>query len=147
YRLLVSPYDVHTVRTKEVLSGRNVLTTLLWGSRRDLALLAKLAILPTLQGKKDEGAVTTQQGVIRGDRQKEQAAIGGRKLLDTPNFPDRVFLTLDPATLPTNTDPRTHSRDSTNFDAFAPPQLLIKLGWMRTNGRFRAVRVHPARKV
>jgi hypothetical protein len=146
YRLLLGPYDVHTVRTKEVLSSRNALTTLLWGGRRDLALLRKLAVLPTLQGKKDEGAVVTRQGIKRGDRQKEQETIVGRKILETPNFPESAFLTLDPAILPTNTDPRIDTKASTKLDAFASPQLLIKLGWMRANQRFRAVRVKPEGK-
>ena len=145
YRLVIGPYDVHTVRTKEVLSGRNVLTTLLWGGRRDVALLSKLAALPTLQVEKDKGVLTTRQGVNRGDRKKEQLAIVGRKMLEAPNFPQSAFLTLNPATLPTNTDARTHSRDSTNFNAFTPPQLLIKQSWMRANRRFRAVRVLPGR--
>ncbi len=146
YRLLIGPYDTHTVHTKELISGRNVLTTLLWGGRRDLALLSKLGALPTLQGKRDKGDVATREGVIRGNRQKEQAAIVGRKMLETPNFPESVFLTLDPETLPTNNDARTDSRASTNFDAFAPPQLLIKQSWVRANRRFRAVRVSPPGK-
>ncbi|MBY0523530.1 MAG: N-6 DNA methylase [Gemmataceae bacterium] len=147
YRLLIGPHDVHSVRTKEVLSGRNPLTTLLWGGRRDMALLSKLATLPTLQGKKDEGAVLTRQGINRGDRQRKQETIAGRKILETPNFPESAFLLLNPAILPTNTDPTIDTRASTNLDAFAPPQLLIKLGWMRANGRFRAVRVNRAGKL
>jgi hypothetical protein len=144
YRLLIGPYDVHTVRTKEVVSSRNVLTTLLWGSRRDLALLGKLSVLPTLQGKKDKGDLTTREGIIRGNRRKEQAALTGRRMLEAPNFPESTFLTLDPAILPTNTDARTDSRASTNFDAFTPQQLLIKQSWVRANRRFRAVRVRSA---
>ncbi len=146
YRLLIGPYDVHTVRTKEVLSGRNALTTLLWGGRRDVALISKLSKLPTLQGEKDRGALTTRQGVNRGDRKKKQPVIVGRKMLETPNFPESAFLTLDPATLPTNTDPTTDRRASTNHDAFAPPQLLIKQSWMHANRRFRAVRIRPSGK-
>ena len=143
YRLLVGPHDVHAVRPNEVLSERNVLTTLLWGGRRDLALLSKLSALTTLQEKKDRGEVLTREGIIRGKGGKDQKAILRRKILKSPNFPDSAFLTLDPGTLPTNTDPKTHSRDSTNFDAFEPPQLLIKQGWVRANQRFRAVRIKP----
>ncbi len=143
YRLLVGPNDIHTVRPREVLSDRNVLTALLWGGRRDLALLSKLSALPTLQEKKDRREVVTREGVIRGNRGKEQTAIVQRKILESPNFPDTAFLTLDPETLPTNSDPKTDSRASTNFDAFEPPQLLIKQGWVRANQRFRAVRVKP----
>ena len=36
YRLLIGPHDIHTVRLREVISDRNVLTALLWGGRRDL---------------------------------------------------------------------------------------------------------------
>ncbi|MBL8797700.1 MAG: SAM-dependent DNA methyltransferase, partial [Planctomycetia bacterium] len=143
YRLIISPYDVHTVRAKEVLFGRNALTTLLWGSRRDVTLLGKLSFLPTLQGMKKTGEVITREGVIRGNHQKEQPTIVGRKMLESPNFPDSAFLTLNPATLPTNTNPKTDSRASTNFAAFAAPQLLIKQSWMRINRRFRAARIVP----
>ncbi len=143
YRLLIGPHDSHTVRLREVLSDRNVLTALLWGGRRDLALLSKLSSLTTLQEKKDRGAVVTREGVIRGNRGKEQTAILQRKILESPNFPDDAFLSLDPETLPTNTDPKTDSRASTNFEAFEPPQMLIKQGWVRANQRFRAVRIKP----
>ena len=85
----------------------------------------------------------TREGVIRGNRGKEQTAILQRKILESPNFPDDAFLRLDPETLPTNTDPKTDSRASTNFEAFEPPQILIKQGWVRANQRFRAVRIKP----
>lgn len=145
YRLLIGPHDVHTVMTREVIFDRNVLTTLLWGGRRDLALLGRLSPFPTLQEKKDRGEVLTREGIIRGNRRKDQAAILKRKILESPNFPESVFLSLDPELLPTNTDPMTHSRDSTNFEAFEPPQLLIKQGWVRSNQRFRAVRIKPGK--
>jgi hypothetical protein len=146
YSLIIGPYDAHTVRTKEVLSDRNVLTTLLWGGRRDLALLAKLDSLPTLQDKKERGDVITREGLIRGDRQKEQPGILRRRILEAPNFPKGVFLTIDPENLPLNEDAATDSRASTSFAAFEAPQLLIKQSWVRSNRRFRAARVKPGSK-
>ena len=144
YRLMIGPHDVHSVRTKEVLTGRNVLTTLLWGGRRYLALLSKLSLLPTLQAQKKQSKVISREGIIRGDRKRIQKAIMDRPILEKPNFPDSVFLILDPGTMPTNTDSATDSRDSTNFDAFDAPQLVIKLSWTRANGRFRAARVQSS---
>jgi hypothetical protein len=141
YRLLIGPYDVHTVRTKDVVFGRNALTALHWGGRRDLALINKLSALPTLERKKADGAVITRQGINRGNRQLKQKTIVGRKMLETPNFPASIFLKIDPVTLPTNTDPTTHR--ITDLAAFDPPQLLIKQSWMRANQRFRAVRIYP----
>ncbi|HYH64471.1 MAG TPA: N-6 DNA methylase, partial [Urbifossiella sp.] len=123
YRLLLGPHDVHTVRVQEVLGGRNVLTTLVWGGRRDLALLNKLSGLPTLEALKEGNRFVSRQGVVRGDRKKTQKVIIDRPMIEPPNFPDSVFLTIDPDEVPTNTDPATDSRASTNFEAFEAPQL------------------------
>jgi hypothetical protein len=141
YRMTVGPADVQAVNVKELLSGRNPLTPLLWGGRRDIALINKLAHLPTLRAMEETKKITSREGIIRGDRTKDQKKILNRKILERPNFPKGVFLVLDPQDLPTNTDPATHSRDSTNFDAFDHPQMLIKQSWVRENLRFRAVRV------
>jgi hypothetical protein len=94
--------------------------------------------------QKGEGRVTTREGVIRGDRRKEQPAIVGRKMLETPEFPKDVFLLLNSEMLPTNTDPHVDSKASTHFGAFETPQLLIKQGWVRKAQRFRAARVRSA---
>jgi hypothetical protein len=141
YRLVISPYDVHSVLPKEVSSAHNAMTTFLWGNRRDLALLNKLSKLPTLQSHKAAESVLTREGIIRGNRKAEQKAILDRRILESPSFPTGVALVLDPTSLPVNKDPNVHDRDSTNFDAFEAPQLLIKQSWVQSDLRFHAVRV------
>jgi len=144
YRLLIGPYDTHTVFPNEILGQRNVLTALVWGGRRDVVLLKRLQDLPTLQRWKVEGRVISREGILRGDRGKEQPEIVGRRILEVPEFPKSVFLLLDADQLPTNTDPQTDSKASTRFGAFEVPQLLIKQSWRRKTRRFRAARVEPA---
>ncbi len=102
-------------------------------------LLNKLSKLPTLKGLKDEGRAQSRQGVVRGDRKKQQQAIVDRPMLEKPHFPDWMFLAVDPKKVPINTDPSTDEKASTNFEAFEAPQLLIKQSWTHAEQRFRAV--------
>ena len=45
---------------------------------------------------------------------------------------------LNAESLPLAGEILTHSRDSTNFRAFAWPQLILKQGWQKSSGRFHA---------
>src|SRR5439155_18632074 len=96
YRMTVSPADVQAVKVKELLSGRNTLTPLLWGGRRGIGLINKLAYLPTVRAMEETKQVTSREGIIRGDRTKDQEKILNRKILERPNFPKGVFLVLNP---------------------------------------------------
>jgi hypothetical protein len=142
YRLIVGPLDTHMVAPDEIIGPHNALIPLIWGGRRDLMLLKKLRELPTLAGMKAKGDLLTREGIIRGKtKQKDQPIILHRRILEEPDFPPGVFLTLRAEMLEENLDPKTDRSASTNFDAFELPQLIIKQSYLKSTGRFRAVRV------
>lgn len=139
YRVVVDQYDVHEVNRKDAVEETKHWTVLFWGTQRDLALIRKLEELSSLLNYELEGKLARRQGVIRGNRRKEQQTIVGRFMLDAPDFPEGIFLSLVPDTLPRNQDSRTDDRASTDFSAFEPSQMLIKTAWRLDEQRFRAV--------
>ena len=138
YRISVDPYDIHLVHRREAASGTRQWIALMWGGRRDLALLDAFDSLPTLENYEREGKVRKRLGIIRGDRKKKQEGIVGRRMLMEPKFPDGTFVQLGADLLPINTDPMTDGKASTDLSAFEPLQLLMKTSWTKANGRFRA---------
>jgi hypothetical protein len=76
--------------------------------------------------------------VISGDAEREVPELRNAPFLGTQQFPEDVFIHLNASTLPKWTETFVHSRDSSNFDAFIGPQLLIKQGFAVESGRFRA---------
>jgi hypothetical protein len=142
YRIVIDPYDIHEIHPEEVANDPAIWTALMWGSRRDLALLHWLAQWPTLTAYKTKGRIRTRRGVIRGDRKKSQAIIE-RPMLEGGDFPEETFLSLDPGKLTVNDDPWTDGKASTDFSAFEPRQLIIKQAWTIEHGRFKAAIVDP----
>ena len=139
YRIVVDQYDTHEINRKDAAEETSHWTILFWGTRRDLALIRRLGELPSLLNYESEGRLSRRQGVIRGNRGKEQQAIVGRFMLDAPDFPEGIFLSLVPERLPRNQDPLTDDRASTDFSAFEPSQMLVKTAWRVGERRFRAV--------
>ena len=144
YRIRIDQYDIHEVLPDEAVNSTIVWSALIWGGRRDLALLERLSTLPTIGKYKREGVVKSRQGIIRGERQVAREELLDKRILQQPDFPKGVFLTLPPEALERNRDPNTHVRDSTDFSAFEPVQLLVKMSWTMEEGRFRAVKVSPS---
>lgn len=142
YRIVIDPYDIHELNPDEASDNPVVWTTLMWGGRRDVALLQWLQRWPTLANYKTEDKIQIRRGIIRGNRKREQRTILGRPLLGK-NFPKDALLFLDPWKLDKNNDPRTHDKDSTDFSAFEPQQLIIKQAWTIEHGRFQAAIVDP----
>ena len=143
YRIRIDQYDVHEVFPDEAANSAIVWSALIWGGRRDVALLDRLAALPTIEKYRREGVVKSRQGIIRGKEQVAQLHLLGKRILEVKEFPSGVFLILSPDTLERNRDPYTHTRDSTDFSAFQPVQLLVKMSWTMEEGRFRAALVSP----
>lgn len=142
YRFVIDSYDVHEIHSSDAAGNPLIWTALTWGSPRDLALLDYLSRLPTIATYKEEGKLKTRRGIIRGKGNKRsQSKIAGRKIFKEHDFPEETLLRFDVSELPINSDPDTHYKDSTDFSAFEPPQLLIKIGWRRETGRFRAVSI------
>ncbi len=147
YTVVIEPHDISRVWPDEAVSDSFVWTALAWGGRRDLHLLNRLSEHTTFEELRKRRAIHSREGMIRGDRGQRQDQICGRHILEVDDFPDGVFLYLDASALPINEDPWTHSRDSTSYEAFQFPQLVIKQGWTVSTERFRAVIVtNPAQE-
>lgn len=140
YRIKIEPGDVHKVYPDEAADPL-VWNVLRWGGRRDLAFVRQLLGLTSLATYDKRRTILKRDGIIRGDRKKAVEEIIGRRLLSAEQFPAKAFLKMDGSTLPRNEDPQVDGKASTDFAAFALPQLIIKKTRQQQAGRFRAVLV------
>lgn len=137
FRIVVEPQDINSIFPEEAITEPFVWTALMWGSRRDFALIRRLAKHTNIDKLKKARLVKTREGIVRGDRKKSQN-IKGRYILEQESFPPNTFLYLNAESLNINEDPKTDSKASTNFDAFNLPQIIIKQSWTKSNNRFQA---------
>jgi len=137
----IEPQDISQLSHREAARDPLVWPVLALGGRRDLNLVRKLAEEPTLEKLKASGKVLTRAGVIPGNQKKELPTLRERRYFELPQFPDDVFLELEAQQVPIWNEPKTSSNDSTNFEAFKNPQLLIKQAFSARAGRLRAALV------
>lgn len=140
YRVLIETQDINVIYPEESIDINNyfIWSALMWGGRRDLELIQDLNRASNFEKLEKAGIVVKRQGIIRGDRKKVQNIIVDKKILDQDQFPNGTFLFLDSESLPTNFDPETDLKSSTDFSAFALPQLIIKQSWQKKRKRFQA---------
>jgi type I restriction-modification system DNA methylase subunit len=144
YSIVIEPKDINEIYPKEARENSLVWTALMWGGRRDLALIKRLNQQESIQNYKDDGIAKARQGVIPGNRGRYQKELLGRRRLWQAKFPEGTFLFLDPEKLRiNNNDPYIDSGTSINFSAdrsaFEMPQLILKMSWQASNRRFQAV--------
>lgn len=145
FAVSVDPNDYRWISASEAASEPFIWTALMWGTPRDIALLRKLREGPTLAKRIAEGVARTREGIIFGDRTKPLSGLADRRLLSAKQFPTGSAVYLDAEDVPQIHDGvMVHGRDSTNFAAFALPQLIIKQGWQLKTGRFQARLVRSA---
>jgi hypothetical protein len=135
YCIAVDPHDISEVLPDEAALKPWIWSALAWGGRRDIALLRRLKDCTHIS---DIPSVNAREGLIRGDRKRQQACLMGRRCLEARGFPLDTFLRLSANSLPVNQDPATDAKASTDFSAFCPPQLIVKQTWSKKAGRFRA---------
>ena len=139
YYMVIEPYDINVIYPQEAISNPLVWTALMWGGKRDLSLVRRLAKYKNIEQLERSNIVISSQGIIRGSRQKYHAAILGRRILEskefTQRFPKGTDTYLVENQLPINEDPYTHRL--TNLEAFNLPQLIIKLSWPQKSSRFQ----------
>jgi N-6 DNA Methylase len=138
YRIVIEPQDINSIYPDEVQRIPFIWSALMWGSRRDLSLMVKLGREKSFETLINSNIAKASQGVVRGDRLKNQTIILNRKILKSKNFPSDTFLFLSSEELPVNDDSMTHSRTSTDFSSFKAPQIIIKQSWQAGLGRFQA---------
>jgi type I restriction-modification system DNA methylase subunit len=135
YSIAIEPHDGHWVFQHEVLNNIEIWPALIWGGRRDLALIKSMSSHPSLADHEKSGLVVKREGIIRGKIKYND--IEDRRILEADDFPPRTFLRLNLEQLPENKNVYVHRR--TKLDAFITPQLILKASWTKENGRFRAV--------
>jgi len=103
-----------------------------------LVFARQLSQLTNLERLEKRGIAKIRRGISRGDLARRQSQIKDRPILEADEFPPGTFYSLQASSLPLNTDNRTHSKDSTDFGAFALPQMIIKQSWQKGHFRFQA---------
>jgi len=136
---VIEPQDVSRITHGEAATDPVVWTVLSLGGLRDLELVRRLGSFDNIEKLETARRVKTRLGVIPGNRKKPVGdELASVPYFDATRFPKDVFLELDAAGIPPWGDPRVAESDSTNFDAFKTPQLLIKQSYSVKDGRFRA---------
>lgn len=145
----IEPQDVSRITHDEAANDPLVWSALALGGGRDLHLIRRLQNHDNLAKLKAKGRVLTRLGIIKGkSRQKTLANLRNKPFFDDSGFPDDVMLELDAARVSTPwADPKVTERDSTDFEAFKNPQLLIKQSLVTKLGRFRSALVRPNNRV
>jgi hypothetical protein len=138
FRLVTEPEDRCRLTVDDAANNQQIWSALMWGTRRDLTLLRRLLTYPSLARPGRGLEVKSREGVKFGDRSKPRPDLRDARFLGQPTFPSGLSLYLDAGLLPRFGNRRTHSRDSTDFSAFALPQLLIKQSWRKAASRFQA---------
>ncbi|MEW5928630.1 MAG: N-6 DNA methylase [Gemmatimonadota bacterium] len=151
YRITIEEYDLHSIQPHEAASDSWVWSALMWGGPRDLELVHRLSRAPTLAKLKKGGQVKTREGIIRGkSKRREQEILAGKRIMGK-QFPSETFrpgtdfLRLHADRLEVNRDLYTDASASTDFSAFALPQLILKQSWLKDRGRFAAALVESSK--
>lgn len=150
HRFVIEPHDANRLTHEEAATEPVVWSALAIGGRRDLALVRRFSLFPTLGKLEEKGEVLTRLGVIPGNKEKildgrhALPDLRGKPYFEEERFPDDVFLELNAETVPTWELPAIDGAGSTDFEAFKSPQLLIKLSFSVKDGRFRAARVRSS---
>ena len=137
FNVVIDTDDVKTVSLREAKNNNEIWAAAMWGFARDMAFLRRLKTYRTISRPGSEYEVETREGVIFGDRKKRQSGLL-RPIMKGCGFPEDSLMYLDASVLPQNREEFTHSRDSTDFDAFAYPQLILKQSWQESKSRFEA---------
>jgi hypothetical protein len=137
----IEPRDVSRTTHAEAANDPLMWSVLALGGQRDLQLIRRLQRKPNLKKLEVEGQVLTRMGVIPGDQQKPLPDLKNKPYFEEKQFSADVFLTLEANDVPRWKEPLVHSEDSTDFEAFKNPQLLIKQSYLTKLGRFRAALV------
>jgi len=136
---VVEPQDVNTITHREAAEESAVWPVLALGGRRDMNLIRRLSGLSNLAKLEKEGKVLTRLGVIPGNRKKRlPEEFKQRRYFEARSFPEDTVLELDASQVTLWAEPLVNSKDSTDFEPFKVPQLLIKQSFSTRSSRFRA---------
>lgn len=144
YRVIIEPQDISEIYLDEAINNPIIWATLMWGGRRDVALMSKLSRSSNIEKLQKQNIATSLQGVIRGSRKENLELILNKRILDerSSQLVKQSFLFLKAEDLPINQDDEAH-RNIQDFSAFESPQMLIKMSWQSNSKRFSAFIVEP----
>nr|WP_322744233.1 MULTISPECIES: N-6 DNA methylase [unclassified Coleofasciculus] len=138
YRIVMELQDINIIYQQEAIIDPLVWTALMWGGRRDLALLRRLKQLNSLAKLENSQIAVSAQGIIRGNRKERHEALLERRILKEKKFPDRTFIYLNTELLDINEDPYAERPRKEKSSAFESPQLIIKQSWQADSKRFQS---------
>jgi hypothetical protein len=141
YLIFIEPQDINLIYLQEAIKDPVVWTALMWGGRRDLALVRRLSQYNSIAKLKSIKIAITTQGIIRGNRKNRYVPLSGRRILKGEGFPSDTFLHLKTQLLDINNDPYAERTREKYFQAFDLPQLIIKQSWQTKTKRFKAALV------
>ncbi|WP_210246954.1 HsdM family class I SAM-dependent methyltransferase [Ochrobactrum quorumnocens] len=137
FAIVIEPQDRRVLTVREAVSDPLIWTTLMWGGPRDRALVRRLQRYATLGSLEAEG-VRSSRGIQYGDKRKDVWSLAQHRLFDERNFAAGSLLEFDADRLPLAGPLELDARMSTDFAAFAFPQLIIKRSWRAHSSRFEA---------
>jgi len=138
-QIFIEPIDINFVRIDEAINEPWVWSALMWGSRRDVSLIRRLREKNTISSLELKEKIKTREGLIRGNRKRSDPELEDKPILEKPNFPSDVFLSLIAENLPVNKDIHFDGTASTDFSSFKFPQMFIKQMWRKSaSNRFKA---------
>lgn len=143
YHIVIEPHDINTIYPQEAIADPLVWTTLMWGGRRDLALVQRLSKLNNIAKLESINTAITSQGMIRGNRKGKYKRLLGRRVLETTYFPTDTFIYINKEDFPVNQDPYAERPRIEKIAAFKLPQLIIKQSWVASHKRFQAALTEP----
>lgn len=144
FQIIVGPDDMHEVLQAEAVSDPAVWTSLMWGSRRDYALVRRLRGMTKVADLLAQNNVHARSGIKTHGPFRQDHQIVGRRIFRGGEFPDTGGFYLEADQSEIVDSPDVYRKDSTDYRAFEPVQLLIKLGWQASGRRFSARMVEPA---
>ena len=138
FSIVIEPQDRRSLTVQEAIGELSVWPRLMWGGPRDWQLLSKLSQHVTLGALRQNARAKSRQGVNFGNREKPAPYYEGRRMFDEKRMAAGETWLFDPDDFDVVRDVRVDSRASTNIEAFAAPQLIVKHSWNRSSGRFHA---------
>lgn len=144
FSIVIEPHHIHRIPGDVARGEAGIWTALMWGTPRDLQLLARLERFQKLADLRERDDVWVRQGIVFGDRQKAMPELDGRRLFKATSFPKETGFDLDARAVPIVEKIAIETRASTDFRAFTAPQLLIKQSYQMAHGRFQARQVTGA---
>ena len=137
FNIVMEPRDVRWLSVRDALHDRSIWSVLMWGGPRDRILIDRLRRFTTLEDLQESG-VKSSRGIQFGDGRKRVDSLANHLLFDQRMFSGDDLLRFDADSLPRAGTLHLDTRMSSDFTAYAYPQLLMKRSWRMATARYEA---------